>query len=101
MNVDKKDLILYNSYGGARDNGYRVVYFYKDYYKVGAYASEIENFMYDFVEDSPIEDTNDVPKFISVDDILERKLNTLPDIFGVAIYNINGDLVSKKEKNLY
>lgn len=82
-----------------KTNGYRIVYFYEDdSYKFGSYAGEIEGFMYDFVECDPIMDESDVPKFISIDDLLNRYLNDLPNIVAVAIYDFDGKCISKMKR---
>ena len=56
--------------------GYRIVYFENNNkYSIGAYCKTIEGFMIGFTECDPIIDEDDIPPFISIDDILERCLN--------------------------
>ena len=79
-----------------KDETYRIVRFYKDHYEIGASANEIENFMYMFC-DNPIMDYDDIPEFISNDDILSRILKESPSIVAVAIYKTDGTCIEKKE----
>ena len=44
-------------------------------------------------------DEEDIPDFESTDDILHRCLTNIKDINEVAIYDVNGNLVAKKERN--
>ena len=79
--------------------GYRLVYFYPNgNYYIGTYAKKIENFMIEFCEFYPIIDEEDIPKFESIDDILHRCLINIKNIREVAIYDVNGNLVAKKER---
>ena len=84
------------------DEGYRIVYFEKDNkYSLGAYCKIIEGFMLGFADCAPIIDEDDIPFFISVDDILNRSLNLYDDVIRVSIYKTDGSLVATKErKNL-
>ena len=79
-----------------QDETYRIVKFYKDHYEIGASANEIENFMYMFC-DNPIMVYDDIPEFISNDDILSRILKESPSIVAVAIYKTDGTCIEKKE----
>lgn len=81
------------------DTGYRVVYFYSDTYRVGSWVSDIKNFMYDFVKVAPIESDDDVPEFISIDDILNRWIREDDKLISVAIYQVNGELIKKIDAN--
>lgn len=81
------------------DTGYRVVYFYSDTYRVGSWVSDIKNFMYDFVKVAPIESDDDVPEFISIDDILNRWIREDDKLISVAIYQVNGELIKKMDAN--
>ena len=54
--------------------------------------------MIKFCELYPIIDENDIPKFESIDDILHRCLINIKNIREVAIYDVNGNLVAKKER---
>jgi len=99
MIIDVNKLKLYDEYGEKIDNGYRVVYFFENHYRIGSFASDIKTFMYDFVDEpEPWNDDVEIPKFISKDDLLNRYLTTRPKIIGVAIYKMNGTLVLKKER---
>ena len=88
--------------GKKYDEGYRIVYFEKDNkYLLGAYCKTIEGFMLGFADCAPIIDEDDIPSFISVDDILNRSLNLYDDVIRVSIYKTDGSLVATKErKNL-
>ncbi len=81
------------------DNGYRVVYFDDNNYYLGAYCKSIEGFMIGFADSDPILSEDDIPKFVSIDDLLSRFLNSMNDINKVAIYNVDGTCVEAKEKN--
>ena len=80
-----------------KDETYRIVRFYKDYYEIGASANEIENFMYMFC-DNPIMDYDDIPEFISNDDILSRILKEIHDIVAAAIYKTDGTCIEIKKR---
>lgn len=88
--------------GKKYDEGYRIVYFEKDdRYSLGAYCKTIEEFMLGFADCDPIIDEDDIPPFISVDDILNRSLNLYDDVIRVSIYKTDGMLVATKgRKNL-
>ena len=86
-----------NSSGEEYLEGYRVVYFYDNNYSIGEYSKTIEGFMTGFADCDPIID-NDIPKFISVDDLLNRYLDDMKNVTGVAIYNINGDCIATKKR---
>ena len=87
--------------GKKYGEGYRIVYFYDDNnYEIGAYCKTIKGFMLGFAECDPIIDEDDIPPFISIDDILERCLDLYKDINGVAIYNIDGTCIQKKYRNV-
>lgn len=78
------------------EDGYRVVFFYKDRYQIGSWVSDIKNFMYDFVRVAPIESDDDVPEFISTDDILNRWIDKDEKLVKVAIYSVDGNLIEEK-----
>ena len=79
------------------DEGYRIVYFEKDNkYSPGAYCKTIEGFMLGFADCNLIIDEDDIPSFISVDDILNRSLNLYDDVIRVSIYKTDGLLVVTK-----
>ena len=57
--------------------------------------------MLGFADCDPIIDEDDIPSFISVDDILNRSLNLYDDVIRVSIYKTDGTLIATKErKNL-
>ena len=80
-----------------KDETYRIVRFYKDHYIIGESANDFENFMYMFC-DNPIIDYDDIPEFISKDDILSRILKESPDVVAAAIYKTDGTCIHIKEK---
>lgn len=101
MNINVEELMNVNDeYEKDKkyDNGYRIVYFYDDHYFVGEYCKTIEGFMIGFAENNPIMDESDIPKFVSIDDLLDRYLNDVKDATAVALYKIDGTLVLKKER---
>jgi hypothetical protein len=98
-NICIDDLKYKSDFGtnfGEYQEGYRIVYFSDNTYQVGAFSGNIEGFMMDFIENDPIEDESDIPKFISIDDILERSLQKYPNDNAVAIYKTDGTLIAKK-----
>ncbi len=100
--INIEDLKYKSEYGinhGKYQNGYRIVYFYEDgNYSVGTFSGSVEDFMMDFVEVEPIEDENDIPAFISIEDLLERYLNVLPNVAEVALYKTDGTCIEKKSR---
>ncbi len=102
MNIPVEELKEFN--GGCewckKQGGYRIVYFYSDNnYYIGAAAKTIEAFMINFCDIYPIEDESDIPKFISINDLLDRYLNRLNDVCAVALYKTDGTCISKKVRN--
>lgn len=94
-----KEELIYDYNKIVVSDGYRLVYFYPNgKYYVGTYAKKIEDFMIEFCDSYPIMDDDDIPKFKSVDDILHRCLINIKNINAVAIYDVNGNLIEKKEK---
>lgn len=79
-------------------DGYRIVYFYEDKYYVGEYCKTIEGFMIGFAECDPIITEDDIPIFVSNEDLLDRCLNSVPDSTGAAIYKLNGTCVASKTR---
>lgn len=75
-------------------DGYRIVYFYKEHYLIGGYCKTIEEFMENFTEYNP-HDENNIPKFIFIEDLLERYLR-IKDIVAVALYKVDGTYFAKK-----
>ena len=94
-----KEELIYDYNDKIVDEGYRIIYFENDdKYSIGAYCKTIEGYMMDFVEYEPIIDDDDIPPFISIDDLLSRYLKSLKDISAVALYKIDGTCVQKKER---
>ncbi len=92
------DELKNNRSGKDYIEGYRIVYFYDDSYSIGAYCKTIEGFMIGFADCDPIIDDEDIPKFISIDDLLNRYLNEMKNITGVGIYSVKGNCLARKEK---
>lgn len=98
MKVLLKDL-RYNKSGEKYNNGFRIVYLYdNNKYKVGEYCETIEGFMTGFAEVNPIISQSEIPKFVSIDDLLDRYLNDMSNINAVAIYDIVGKCIAKKNR---
>lgn len=97
MEITIKDL-KFNKYGEEYPDGYRVVYFYDNNYSIGEYCKTIEGFMTGFVKCSPIMDDSDIPKFTSIDDILNRYLDDMPSAKSIGIYKTDGSLIGKKDR---
>ncbi len=97
--VYKEELI--HDYNNVKaTEGYRIIFFDNDNtYSVGHYSKTLEGFMTDFVEIEPIMSKDDIPKFISIEDILDRYLKMYNEIRGVALYKIDGTLMSRKDRN--
>ncbi len=55
--------------------------------------------MIEFSKTEPIEDETDIPKFISIADLLERYLKDLPNIVEVAIYKTYGTSIESKRRD--
>lgn len=98
MNVNLNDL-RQTKYGDNYEDGYRIVYIYDNYYHVGEYCKTIEGFMIGFAEFNPIIDEDDIPEFVSTNDLLNRYLKELNDVVGVAIYDVNGMCIDRVNKN--
>lgn len=99
--VYKEELIYDMNYVTVK-TGYRIVYIFKDgSYKIGMYAETIEEFMKEFAPYEPIDEFCEIPKFISVDDLLNRYLEDCPDITGIVLYNVDGSIVEQKNRELY
>ena len=99
MDVNLKDLKK-NNFGADYESGYRIVYFYDNNYKVGEYCKSIEGFMIGFAECDPIIDNDDIPKFVSTTDLLNRYLKEMNDVVSVAIYSIDGKCIDKITREL-
>lgn len=96
-----KEELIYDYNFVTIDKGYRIVYFYSDdSYKVDTWAEKPEDFMRDFCAIEPILDDKDIPKFVSIDDLLNRYLNDIPEISAVALYKVDGTCVQKKERKI-
>lgn len=100
--VSIDDLKFKSEFGincGKYQDGYRIVCFYPDNtYSVGTFSGSIEGFMMDFVDVELVEDEDDIPEFISVEDLLNRYLNEASGITAVAIYKTDGTCIQKKER---
>ena len=95
-----KEELIYDFNTVTATDGYRVIYFYNNNsYRVGPFSKTIDGFMIDFVSFEPILDDDDIPPFVSVEDVLNRYLKLYDSISGVAIYKVDGSLIAKKEKN--
>lgn len=94
MIVNTKDLKK-NNFGNDYKKGYRIVYFYNNSYDIGEYCSTIEGFMIGFAECDPIMSDEDIPKFISTEDLINRYLKEISNVSAVAIYNVNGECIDK------
>ena len=104
IKVSSDDLKFKSEFGincGQYQDGYRIVYFYSDNtYNVGTFSGNIEGFMMDFAKIEPITNEDDIPKFISVDDLLNRYLTEIDDIVAVALYKTDGTCLKKKVKTV-
>lgn len=101
MNIPVEELKEFN--GGCEwcknQEGYRIIYFYSDSsYYIGAATKTVEAFMINFCDIYPIEDESDIPKFIFINDLLDRYLNRLNDVTAVALYKTDGTCICKKER---
>lgn len=95
-----KEELIYDFNTVTATDGYRVIYFYSNNsYRVGPFSKTIDGFMIDFVPFEPILDDDDIPPFVSVEDVLNRYLKLYDAISGVAIYKVDGSLIAKKERN--
>lgn len=93
--------LQYNRHGNNYNDGYRIVYFYDDdNYEIGEFCKTVEGFMMGFADCDPIMDNDDIPDFISIEDLLNRYLNRLNDIVAVAIYKTDGTCLQKKERTI-
>ena len=103
FNIPVEKLKFKSNFGinyGKYQEGYRMVYLYPDNeYEIGTFCGRLEDFMMDFVEIEPIEDDSDIPKFVSIEDLLERYLADAKDAIAVAIYKTDGTMVAKKKRN--
>ena len=80
------------------EEGYRIVLFFKDgRYSVQEYCKTIEGFMIGFADCDPIIDEDDIPEFISNEDLLSRYL-TIKDVVASAIYKTDGTLIARLDK---
>lgn len=91
--------LMYGTYEKKADQGYRIVYFYPDgEYSLDAYAPKLEYFMSEFTEYDPEKDDLIIPKFKSVDDLLNRLIDSTDEFSSVGIYNVDGTLIGSKSK---
>ena len=98
MNNLKKE-IKKSPTGDTNNDGYRIVYFNGTEYTVGEYCKSIEGFMIGFTKSNPIFDEEEIPKFISIDDLLNRYLKELKRFSKVSLYKIDGECIATKHKN--
>ena len=82
------------------DDGYRIVYFYNDgNYHIGEYCKTIEGFMLGFAKSYPIMFDEDIPKFISNEDLLNRCFEYDNEAISIAIYKTDGTLIAKLDNS--
>ncbi len=106
-NVDKvndrevyKEELIYDYNDFTAKDGYRLVYFKNNgEYFVGLYSENIEGFMMEFIGNVPITDETDIPPFISIEDILDRILNSYDIVNAAAIYKVDGTLIARKDRD--
>lgn len=55
--------------------------------------------MIGFADPNLILSKKDIPKFVSINDLLNRYLNDMKDVNGVAIYDVDGKCIAKKIRN--
>lgn len=83
------------------DEGYRIVYFYENgNCSIGEFCKTIEGFMIGFAENNPILDEENIPRFISAKDLLNRCLNYDKEAVSAAIYKTDGTLVDKIDSEI-
>lgn len=92
--------LKYNNAKEEYPSGYRIVYFYNNYYLIGEYSKTIEGFMIGFADCDPILIDEDMPKFISIDDLLNRYLISMINVKKVAIYTTSGECIALKENDI-
>ena len=97
MNISPQELLSMGD-GNVYEPGYRLVYFYDNTYSIGAYCKTIEGFMIGLADCDPIIDENDIPPFISIDDMLDRCLKLSKESTAVALYETDGTCVARKNK---
>lgn len=90
--------LIKNDIDKKYESGYRIVYFYDDHYSIGEYCKTIEGFMIGFAKSEPILCEDDIPAFISNDDLLDRYLEEVPLANIVAIYATDGSCVAYKQR---
>ena len=95
MHISKEELKRVNE--NIYEDGYRLVYFYKDKYYIGTYSKTVEGFMIGLSDNDPIYSFEEIPKFISIDDLLNRSIKNLDDVKKVALYSVDGKLIAVKE----
>ena len=94
-----KEELKYNKKNEEYESGYRIVYFYPDgKYSIGEYSKTIEGFMIGFSLCDPILSDDDIPSFISNEDLLYRCLESVKNASSCAIFNIDGTLIQKLDK---
>ena len=95
INIDN---LKYKDGSKELNDGYRIVLFYENgRYSVQEYCKTIEGFMMGFADCDPILDEDDIPEFISNEDLLSRYLS-IKDVIASAIYKTDGTLIARLEK---
>lgn len=90
LNIDELKIGKHNRIYG---DGYRIVYFYKDgSYSIGEFCKTIEGFMIGFADSNPIID-DDIPIFVSNEDLLYRCLQYDNSAVSASIYKTDGTLI--------
>ena len=97
MKISSAELLSSES-GKTYTEGYRLVYFNNESYSICNYCKTIEGFMIGLAECDPIIDEDDIPPFISIDDMLDRCLKLSKGSTAVALYKTDGTCVARKNK---
>jgi len=96
--INKMEL-KYNKNNEKYEDGFRIAYFYPDgSYHIGEYCKTIEGFMIGFAECEPIMSDDDIPPFVSNEDLLNRCLDSVKEAIGCAIYKTDGVLIERIDK---
>lgn len=92
--MENKNDFIYQLSHDKNDNiyskGYRIVYFYDDYYHVGEYCTTIEGFMIGLCDIDP---SDDIPEFISIKDMLLRSVKNDTKCTYISLYKTDGKLI--------
>ncbi len=91
--------LKYNKKNEEYESGYRIVYFYPDgKYIIGEYSKTIEGFMTGFSLCDPVLSDDDIPPFISNEDLLNRCLKSVKNATSCALFKTDGTLIQKLDK---